>query len=121
MLEKVVVDLTDGRIGLFGAVFRYEVLDRLAKTAGRHGVEVLAFGFGRAELRLLLDGEERAITNTLRGLKVGTKSAARRWGLTLRSRPSTRSWVDEDELLEVVRWIHCAPIEVGASSALASP
>lgn len=121
MIEKVVVDLTGGRTGLLGAVFRYEVMERLSRSAGLREVELLAFGFGEKELRLVLQGEAEPITNVLRGLKVGTVRAASRWGISLKSGPSIRSPVPEPRLTDAVAWAHTAPIEAGASGPLASP
>lgn len=121
MLEKVVVDLTGGRPGLLGAVFRYEVMERLARSAGLREVELLAFGFGEKELRLVLQGEPETITNVLRGLKVGTVRAAARWGLALQAGPNIRSPIPETRLTDAVAWAHTAPIEAGASGPLASP
>lgn len=121
MIEKVVVDLTGGRTGLLGAVFRYEVMERLARSAEIREVELLAFGFGEKELRLVLQGDAETITNVLRGLKVGTVRAAARWGLELRSGPNVRSPVVENRLTDAVAWAHTAPMEAGASGPLASP
>jgi hypothetical protein len=121
MWERVVVDLTGGRLGLIGAVFRYEVLDRLAKVAELHQVHLLAFGFGATELRLVLQGEAEAIGNVLKGFKVGTHKAAARWGLDLRGKAHERKVLVERQLLETVAWVHRAPMEAGALCALASP
>jgi hypothetical protein len=121
MWERVVVDLTGGRIGLIGAVFRYEVLERLAKSAALHQVHLLAFGFGASELRLVLQGEAEAIGNVLKGLKVGTQKAAARWGLELRGKAHERRVLAEPQLLDTVAWVHRAPMEAGALCALASP
>ncbi|MEZ4239300.1 MAG: hypothetical protein R3F59_24730 [Myxococcota bacterium] len=120
-METVIVDLTGARVGLLGAVFRYEVMDRLARAADSHDVRVVAFGFGSEALRLVLEGDEEARTNVLRGLKVGTIRAVARWGLKLQAGPSLRRTLGGGELLDAVCWCHRAPIEAGADGPLASP
>ena len=121
MIEKVTVDLTGGRTSLIGAVFRYEVMERLARSAEERAVRLLAFGFGENELRLVLEGEPTASGNVLRGLKVGTVRAAARWNLALRAGPTARAEVPDGRLTEAVAWAHVAPIEAGAAGPLASP
>jgi hypothetical protein len=121
MVEKVACDLT-GRIhGLTGAVFRYEVLERLNRSASRRNVTVLAFGFGAHELRLVLEGTSDDITNVLRGLKVGTTRAARKWHLRLQTGPNQRSTVTQSELVEAVTWAHTAPENTAKEGPLADP
>ncbi|MEQ1502301.1 MAG: hypothetical protein ABMB14_08715 [Myxococcota bacterium] len=122
MIEKVVVDLTGARIGLLGAVFRYEVMERLARCAEPRSVRVLAFGFGEWDLRLVLEGDPDQITNVLRGLKVGTIRAAARWGIALATSASHREGIGSERwLLDAVVWAHRAPLDAGAASSLASP
>lgn len=120
-VETVVVDLAGSRNGLLGAVFRYEVMDRLSKSAASRGVAILAFGFCSDALRLVLEGGAEDVKNVLRGLKVGTIRAAERWGVSLRTGPTIREAVADGGLLDAVAWAHRAPIEAGANGPLASP
>lgn len=115
------IELTGGRADLFGAVFRYDVLERLARIANNHQVGLLAFGFGSSELRLVLTGERSSITDVVRGLKVGTARAASHWGLMLRALPNWRVTLGEHELFEAVMWAHRAPLDAGVSDMLSSP
>ncbi|MEQ1567863.1 MAG: hypothetical protein ABMA64_19645 [Myxococcota bacterium] len=119
MVEKVAVDLMGGQQSALGAVFRYEILSRLARAAEERGVAVLAFGFAEAELRLVLEGSDESIRKLLMAVKVGTVRAALRWGLSLRSGPHFRE--PADDLLEAVVWAHTGPVEAGAEDPLASP
>lgn len=119
MVERVRVDLTGGHRGLVGAVFRYEVLERLAQSARGQQVTPLAFGFAADELRMVLHGEPEAVGNVVRGLKVGTIRAAGRWNLSLRSGPTVRE--PAPDLVSAVVWAHRGPIEAGAAGPLASP
>lgn len=121
MLEKVSIDLTESQHALVGAIFRYEALDRLARITTARGVRVLAFGFGRTELRLVLEGEPSALQRSLASFKVGTRRAAWHKGVKLRRAMSWRDELPEDRLLEAVVWAHGAPVEAGACCALASP
>lgn len=119
MFEKVGVDLTGGRLGLLGAVYRYDVLDRVWRSTQPRGVKLLAFGFAERELRLVLEGEPDLLTNVLRGVKVGTIRAAARWGLPMRSGPHRRD--PTTDLLEAIVWAHKGPVEAGAPHPLGSP
>jgi hypothetical protein len=119
MVERVLVDFNLDVPAFHGPLFRYGVLDRLQTCARVRGVGLLAFGFGRQELRLVLDGDRRAITNTLRGTKVGTARASRRFQSRFRAGPSERQPVCD--LTEAIAWCHRAPIDAGALSPLASP
>jgi hypothetical protein len=119
MVERVAVDLIGGRWTLLGAVFRYDVMERIAKAAVEQDVKVLAFGFGEADLRLVLEGGAEPIARLLRAVKVGTVRAARRWGMSLRSGGHLRT--ESDDLQDAVAWAHLAPVEAGASDPLASP
>lgn len=119
MVERIGVDLTSGHAWLRGAVFRYEVIARLSRCARERGVDLLAFGFGGSDLRLVLDGPAEALPNVLRGLKVGTVRAAARWGVSFRSGHTERSPVGD--LVEAVVWAHRAPMDAGAPDPLDSP
>jgi hypothetical protein len=102
-----------------GAVFRYDMLDRLERVTRDHEVQLLAFGFTRDELRLVLDGDRRAVTEALRGLKVGTIRAAIRWGMRLRTGDANVS--DVEDVLDAAVWAHRGPLDAGASHPLGSP
>lgn len=118
MVERVSMDLTAGQ-ELSGAVFRYEVIARLSRCARGRGVTLLAWGFGRSELRVVIDGPADAVPNVLRGLKVGTVRAAARWGISFTSGPSERRRVTD--LTEAVAWAHRVTLDNGATSVLESP
>ncbi len=121
MFERVLCDLT-GRIqGLTGAVFRYEVLERLKRAAKRRDVTVIAFGFTFSELRLVLEGEPGDIRNVLRGVKVGTTRAAKKWKLRLAAFPSERATLRRSELVDAVVWTHLGPVDAGAEGPLSDP
>lgn len=120
MLERLSVELISGA-NLSGAMFRYGVLERLARvTAPRH-VRVLAFGFSGRDLRLVVEGAERDIAEALRGLKVGTVRAAAARGLDCLSGPTFRKELEARELEDAVVWAHSGPVDAGASGPLASP
>jgi hypothetical protein len=119
MIERVSVDLTRGRLTLLGAVFRYEVVQRLSRVAAERGVRLVAFGFAENELRLVLEGEPDDIGMALMALKLGTVRAAARWGLEIRSGRSKR-FATQDLFVAVV-WAHRGPVEAGAADPLASP
>lgn len=121
MYEKMVLDLAGGRKDFGGALFRYGVLDRLARIAKSHQVQIIAFGFTRSEIRLVLCGESASAVEVARGLKVGTARASLRWGLSLHARPSEREPIAASALRAAVCWAHRAPVEAGALEALASP
>ncbi len=121
MVERVWVDLTGGRSGLDGAVFRYGVLERLRAAASRRGVTVLAFGYGAVELRVVFEGGAADIGHVLRGLKVGTVRSAASWGVHLVSGSHTRVAVDDGDLCCAVAWAHMAPDDWAVVGPLASP
>jgi hypothetical protein len=106
MVERVEVDLR-GTQAFSGAVFRYAVVERVARSCLGHGVAFLAFGFGTANLRLVLDGDEAGIREVLRGVKVGTARAALRWGVTLGRGSHLRT--SSDDVTSAVVWAHLAP------------
>jgi hypothetical protein len=119
MVERIAVDLTGGRLGMLGAVYRYEVLDRVYRSAQKRGVGFLAFGFAERELRLVVEGTADEVRSVLRGIKVGTVRSASRWGLPLRAGPTRRYHVKD--LVQGVAWAHAGPVEAGAPHPLASP
>ena len=121
MVEKISCDLTGNIHGLTGAVFRYDVLERLHRCATRRDVSVLAFGFADNELRLVLEGSTEDIGNVLRGVKVGTTRSARKWRLRFHAAPSARDAIASDQILDAVVWAHRGPVEAGASCPLANP
>jgi hypothetical protein len=120
-MEAAQVDLADAQVGVLGALFRYEVMNRLARSADGQRVAVLGFGFSREELRLVLQGDDEGRTNVLRGVKVGTLRAVARWGRSLKAGRSQRTPILRGELLDHIAWCHLGPIEAGADGPLASP
>jgi hypothetical protein len=122
MVERVAVDLTGGRSGMKGGVWRYGVMERLDGAADRRGVDVLAFGFERRSLRLVVEGDDVDVRNVLRGLKVGTtREAADRWDVALSAGHTWRQPVPPGALAEAVAWAHLGPVVAGAPGVLASP
>ncbi len=121
IFERVLCDLTGQIEGLTGAVFRYEVLERLKRAADRRDVTVIAFGFTDTELRLVLEGESENIRNVLRGVKVGTTRAAKKWKIRLASGPSQRTVLERSEVVDAVVWAHLGPVNAGAEGPLSNP
>ncbi|MBW2258627.1 MAG: hypothetical protein JRI25_29115 [Deltaproteobacteria bacterium] len=111
MLERVLIEVERGEDALESAVCRYGILERLARSAGRLGVKVVAFGFGRGELRAVLEGGRDAITNVVRGV----------WKAEVSFAPTLRWNLHPRRLAEAVAWAHQAPVDAGASGPLASP
>lgn len=119
MVERVTLTVESGAEALQGAVARYDLLKRLARSARKQGVVLLAFGLGQREHRLVLEGAPSSITNLLRGLRVGTVRAMRRWA-EVRFGDTHREQV-HTELEVAVAWAHAITVEDGATSPLASP
>lgn len=102
------------------ASFKYELIERMARSARRAGVVVLAFGLSDQVLRVLIDGSEEARANLLRGLKVGTIRRARALGHRLLFVETVRSVVDGD-LVGVVARTHRTPLAGPWEGPLESP
>lgn len=101
---------------------RYGVLCRISAACERQGVRWLAFALGAKELRMVLGGPERAISNVLRGVKVGTVRASASSGVPLRWSETARDEVPTSVALEEpIAWAHRLPLEAGLSDPLASP
>lgn len=103
MVERVAVDLCGGP-AVAGAVFRYEVVARVQRAAAGQGVAFLGFGFAGPELRLVLDGGDDGVREVVRGVKVGTVRAARRWGVALPRGAHERAAAPD--VLEALAWAH---------------
>ena len=121
VFEKISCNLTGHILGLTGAVFRYEVLERLQRSAARRDVTVVSFGFAGNELRLVLEGQSDDIGNVLRGVKVGTTRSARKLRLRLQAGPSERTVLHRADILDAVVWTHLAPVSTGAAGPLSDP
>jgi len=117
MAERIHFEVIDG--GLGRPWLRYGLLERAARSAARREVQVLAFGLGPTEVRLVLEGGEEEVRNTVRGLKVGTIREVRAWGGRLCWGPVVRQPVGE--LGEAVAWAHLAPVDGGTPGPLATP
>ncbi len=120
MVERVSVDI-GGSDGLAAAMFRYAVLERLGRIAGSHGVLVLAWGFARGELRVVLEGDDEPVSALLRGLRVGTARASTAVGVALSLAHPIRTPVPPGDLEAAVVWAHRAPVEHTAADPLESP
>lgn len=101
-----------------GAVVRYGLLERLRRAAGERGVEVVAFGMGREDVRLMLRGDADAVLNVVRGVKVGTIRAIESAGGRVKLGDTQREVVEDVE--EAVAWCHRLPVDDGAPGPLAS-
>lgn len=116
MIERVEVDLR-GLAAFAGAVFRYDLVDRVRRCCEAHGVGFVAFGFTAAgHLRLALAGDPAAVREVLRGTKVGTHRVAAGMGTRVavghhRSPPAPA--------IDAVCWAHDAPGD--ARGPLATP
>lgn len=119
MLYTVCWSVLDGARWFAGASPRYALLERLSRSAGERGVQVLAFGLADHEVRLVLRGQASDVTNVVRGVKVGTIKAQRSRGVEHDLGPSHQEAVHD--LCEAVAWAHQAPLQSGASGPLASP
>ena len=69
MVERIRCEVEEKSVGLRGAVMRYGLVERMGRSARRAGVTLLAFGIGRREFRLVVDGHRDAITNMVGAIK----------------------------------------------------
>ena len=116
-MERVSFELEGAVLG--GALLRYEVLGRLSESAERSGARVFAFGLADRRVRLVADGAIGAVTNLVRGLKVGT-------GRSLAHRGTSSIWTDNvrtpvTDLGAAAAWCHRLPGEESGLDPLASP
>jgi len=109
-IERVSCHLGLDTAGLFGAVFRYGVVERTVRAAARRGVTVLAWGFAPDELRLVLRGSAADIENTVRGVRVGTVRQATHFGCEVDRSATERQVVAADDLEDAIVWVHKAPL-----------
>ena len=122
MIERVLCEVDSGMLGIGSPLVRYSFLERLAKCAEKNGVTILAFGIGDFDVRLVLEGGDDQIRNTIRGLKVGTTRAAKSWGVHMVWGQTMRWMWPRDAALEAaVAWAHSAPLDSGAHGPLSSP
>lgn len=120
MFERARIHLESGPDALASPLLRYALLERAALSARRNDVELLAFGLGDGEARLVFNGEVEAIRNVLRGVKVGTVRSARAYGVDILWAPTRRDDVSPGRLVHAVAWAHRAPVDAGAVGPLAS-
>lgn len=118
MVEQVELVLGAGREALVASAARYAALGRVAEAAARQGVVVLAFGLGERRWRWVLEGEEAAITNVVRGVKVGTLAAQRARGVAIGFGPLRRGLAADP--CAAVAWAHQAGMPP-APAPLADP
>ena len=110
MYERVRFALPIWALPRAGALFRYELLDRLRRCGARYGVTLLAFGFaGASELRCVLKGSRRSISATLKAARVGTALALRHRGI--RGGLGVGDRVAEPRAVDAVVWAHRAPLQ----------
>jgi hypothetical protein len=118
-IERVLFEVDDGLEPFAGAILRYDLLERLRRTAEKHDVAALAFGLGASEVRLVLEGDATSVGEVLKGLKGGTARVAAGWGYDLGWKRPLRFGVTD--LDAAVAWAHRAPVDAGAQGPLASP
>jgi hypothetical protein len=97
---------------------RYDLLDRMARWGADADLVLLAFGMGRAEVRLVVEGRASAVHGFGRRLRTWLSRRAAKDGqdlVVVLRRPERLA------LTEAVVWAHRLPIEDGASGPLASP
>lgn len=94
---------------------RYQILEWAAAYSERRAARVVAFGFGAAELRVLLETDDATAISWARALKSSTSRQAPTvvWNAT-HTAPA-------GDVVDAVAWCHRAPVEAGAHSAIASP
>lgn len=119
MVDRIRLEMTEGFTALHTSEARYALLERLHSAALRHGAHVVAFGLNSRELRLVLHGDEVAVGQVTRGLRVGTTAAMRARGVTLRFGHTERVRCADVE--SAVVWCHRAPEVDGVKGALGSP
>lgn len=117
MLFRVHCFLTFGESGLRAPMFRYDLLERVGAATKRRGATLLAFGLGKSELRLIVEGDDVDIVNLMRGVKVGTGRASAKFGVQTVWGCTDRYVVESSELESAVTWCH----SVAAVDPLASP
>ena len=96
-----------------GSIVRYELLDRMRRITQKQGVRLLAFGLGDDRFRWLFSGEASAITEVLRGFKVGT---CRRSQGAFSLSSWERTVVSFDGIRPKIAWVHDAPWSYSAAS-----
>lgn len=121
MVEQVAVFLDGSAKGIENAVLRYALLERISSSCALRGVVLLAFGIGRDEIRLVLEGHSGDITNVVRGVKVGTARAALKFGHRISWAETPRSTVEPSSLSQAVAWAHLAPDAAQVDGPLCSP
>jgi hypothetical protein len=120
MPERICMEWS-GVAGVRGPVLRYQLLDRLQRTAAGNHIKVLAFGVATHALRLVLEGSTGAISSTINGVKSGTSRVARRIDVDVEWGRQIRQAVSPGKLDEAVAWAHQAPGHSGSPRPLASP
>jgi hypothetical protein len=85
-------------------VFRYDVLERLARLAARYGVRTLAYGFVGPSLRVVLEGGARASASVARGLTVAVRRAWAARGAQLVQAPPALRFAESLE--QALAWVH---------------
>lgn len=101
------------------AVWKYALIDRVARCARRAQVELLAFGMGGSVLRLVIEGERSSRANLLRGVKVGTSRQVAAAGERVLFVETIRA--PASDLTAAVSDAHRLPVEHGAVGPLDSP
>lgn len=122
MYERVRIALPLWARPKVGALFRYNLIDRLRRCGAAHDATLLAFGFeGPRALRCVLLGEAAANGRALKGLKVGTALSLRHQGI--RGEVGAVGRVRVDSAIDAVVWAHRGPLEGrrGPRRPLATP
>ena len=85
-------------------MFRYDVLERLARLAARYQVRTLAYGFAGPALRLVLEGAARAAAAVARGLTVAVGRVWAARGAPLVQAPPALRFAESLE--QALAWVH---------------
>lgn len=97
---------------------RYDLIERLTEAARIRDVQVLAFGLGDDELRVILEGDEAQAANAIRVTKAATCRTARGDGIVIMWGLGERQEVPDADLARQIAFCH----RVGpATDPLATP
>jgi hypothetical protein len=97
---------------------RYDLLQRLADSARRRDVAILAFGLGRDEVRVVLEGAPREREAVILGMKSGTARSLASAGAVILWDDTERIEATPAILPATVAWAHTVP---GVDDPLATP
>ena len=88
------------------ASFRHALLQRIHRSIAARKLTWLAFGIGRREIRMVVDGDPELAARMFRCVKAGTSRAAHGAHLDLLWGDCDLDPVDDHELEERIAWCH---------------